>query len=112
MITGEEKLREHYGTLYGNVTGYDGRPTRTQLSRHTELKAELDAAVARGDALLQGLERINSALSRAKLAPVTRISREDWNRRSESGGSGSAGNLGKYQLRAMPQRLETVIRGL
>jgi len=30
-ISGQEKLRERLGTLYGDVSGYDGRPTDSQL---------------------------------------------------------------------------------
>ena len=31
MITGEKKLREHLGELYGAVNGYSGRPTQSQI---------------------------------------------------------------------------------
>ena len=33
MITGEERLRENLSDLYGNVVGYEGRPTQTQIDR-------------------------------------------------------------------------------
>lgn len=45
-ISGEEKLREELGTLYGNVNMHEGRPTASQLNRMATLGAQLDAAVA------------------------------------------------------------------
>jgi len=33
MITGEERLREFLGGLYGDVNGYEGRPTDQQAAR-------------------------------------------------------------------------------
>jgi hypothetical protein len=45
-ISGEEKLREELGTLYGNVNMYEGRPTEAQLTRMGLLQKRLDEAVA------------------------------------------------------------------
>ncbi|MEX2662625.1 MAG: hypothetical protein WD227_11885, partial [Vicinamibacterales bacterium] len=45
-ISGEEKLREELGTLYGNVNMHEGRPTASQLTRMALLETQLDAAVA------------------------------------------------------------------
>jgi hypothetical protein len=33
MITGEERLREYLASLYGDVSGYEGRPSQTQVER-------------------------------------------------------------------------------
>ena len=41
-ITGEERLREKIGTLYGGVISYLGKPTESQLSGITELQKEMD----------------------------------------------------------------------
>ena len=30
-ITGEKRLRERLGDIYGGVMGYDGKPTRSQI---------------------------------------------------------------------------------
>lgn len=46
-ISGEEKLREELGTLYGNVNMHEGRPTESQLTRMATLGKQLDEAVAR-----------------------------------------------------------------
>lgn len=45
-ISGEEKLREELGTLYGNVNMHEGRPTDSQLTRMGVLEKQLDAATA------------------------------------------------------------------
>jgi hypothetical protein len=46
-ISGEEKLREELGTLYGNVNMHEGRPTASQLNRMSTLETQLNEAVAR-----------------------------------------------------------------
>ena len=60
-ISGDARLREELGTLYGNVNGFDGRPTKSQIDRMGVLAAELDAATAAFDAStakeLAGAER-------------------------------------------------------
>jgi photosystem II stability/assembly factor-like uncharacterized protein len=45
-ISGEEKLREELGMLYGNVNAYEGRPTESQLTRLAVLEQQLDSAAA------------------------------------------------------------------
>jgi hypothetical protein len=44
-ISGEEKLREELGALYGNVNMHEGRPTQSQLTRMTVMDAQLQAAI-------------------------------------------------------------------
>jgi hypothetical protein len=41
MITGEERLREHLANLYGEIAGYEGLPTQTQVERTDALTREL-----------------------------------------------------------------------
>ena len=45
-ITGEERIREHVGELYGDVTQYEGRPTNYQVARADSLDHELADVVA------------------------------------------------------------------
>lgn len=45
-ISGEEKLREELGTLYGNVNMHEGRPTASQLRRMAVLESQLQNATA------------------------------------------------------------------
>ncbi|MEM9533547.1 MAG: glycosyl hydrolase [Pseudomonadota bacterium] len=80
MITGEEKLRERLGTLYGNVTSYDGRPSDTQFGRRATLGQELEDALAAGDVMLKSqLAAINERLSAAGLEAITALERDAWN---------------------------------
>jgi photosystem II stability/assembly factor-like uncharacterized protein len=70
-ISGEEKLREELGTLYGNVNGYEGRPTQSQLDRMAVLAAELEAAGRKLDArAARELAALNPLLRKAKLEPL------------------------------------------
>jgi hypothetical protein len=45
-ISGEEKLREELGMLYGNVNMHEGRPTDSQLRRMGVLEKRLAEATA------------------------------------------------------------------
>ena len=45
MITGEERIRELLGQLYGAVTGYDGKPTDYQVARTESLGHELQDVI-------------------------------------------------------------------
>jgi hypothetical protein len=81
-ISGEEKLREELGVLYGNVNGYEGRPTESQRRRMAVLAKQLDAADAAFDATLarEGAA-LNRDLARRKLAPIARPTRAEWDAR-------------------------------
>jgi photosystem II stability/assembly factor-like uncharacterized protein len=82
-ISGEEKLREEIGMLYGNVNGYEGRPTESQLTRMAVLGRDVDAATARLDALFaKDVAAANRSLAGAKgLEPIARLSHEAWEKR-------------------------------
>jgi hypothetical protein len=72
-ISGEEKLREELGSLYGNVNGYEGRPTQSQLDRMAVLGADLEAAGKKLDAHVdKELTAIAPLLQEAKLEPLTK----------------------------------------
>jgi hypothetical protein len=72
-ISGEEKLREELGSLYGNVNGYEGRPTQSQLDRMGVLDAELESAARKFDTHAdKELAALSPLLQRAKLEPVTK----------------------------------------
>ena len=45
MITGEERIRELLGQLYGAVTGYDGKPANYQAARTESLGHELEDVI-------------------------------------------------------------------
>lgn len=70
-ITGEERLREFLSDLYGNVIGYDGRPSQMQIDRAAALSKELDDVIRDFDAWTRKeLPAINTALTKKKLEKV------------------------------------------
>jgi photosystem II stability/assembly factor-like uncharacterized protein len=78
-ISGDEKLREELGTLYGAVNGYEGRPTRSQLDRMAVLADDLEAAGKAFDlAAEKDLAVLNPQLSRRKLEPMARLTAQAW----------------------------------
>ncbi|MDJ0654037.1 MAG: hypothetical protein QNJ40_07790 [Xanthomonadales bacterium] len=80
MITGEQQLRERLGNLYGNVTSYDGRPTKTQFDRRGTLGQELADAMTASESLLgDQLGAINQRLTKAGLDNIAVLDREAWN---------------------------------
>lgn len=71
MITGEERLRENLADLYGNVTFYDGRPSKTEVARTTAIGRELQDVSRSFDAFVaKEIPGINAALASRKLAPI------------------------------------------
>ncbi len=73
MVTGEERLREYLANLYGDVNGYDGRPSQMQIDRTESLGKELADVAKDYDAwVTRELSGINSALTAKKLEPIAR----------------------------------------
>ncbi len=71
MITGEERLRENLADLYGGVTFYDGRPSKTQIARTTAIGRELSDVSRSFDIwVAKELPGINSELVARKLPPI------------------------------------------
>jgi hypothetical protein len=71
MITGEERLREFLAELYGNVNGYEGRPSAAHAERADALSRELGDVVRDFDAwTAKELPALNAALAKKKLEPV------------------------------------------
>src|SRR5262245_10123630 len=87
MITGEERLRENLTELYGNVSGYEGRPTQTQVERADAIARELADVVKEFDHwTATEMARINSSLAGHKLEPIPVMTREEWNSRNVAQG--------------------------
>ena len=81
-ISGEEKLREEIGTLYGNVNVYEGRPTTSQLDRMAVLDSDLAAAFTLFETSFgKGVAAPNAQLAKKKLAPLVVLSRGEWDKR-------------------------------
>ena len=82
MITGEERLREYLGDLYGGVIFYGGRPTQMQIMRTDALGRELADVVKDFDAWsAKELAGINSGLTTKQLPPIQMLAREDWEKK-------------------------------
>jgi photosystem II stability/assembly factor-like uncharacterized protein len=78
-ISGEEKLREELGTLYGNVNGFDGRPTESQINRMGVLGRDLEAAYVKFAAAVdKELSALNAQLRSRKLDALKRLTQEEW----------------------------------
>lgn len=83
-ITGEEKLREEAGALYGEILRYAGKPTQTQMERAAALEAELAKLDTDLEALTgPELAAVNAKLSAAKLQPIVKLSREAWEKKQQ-----------------------------
>jgi hypothetical protein len=79
MITGEERLREYLTGVYGDVNGYDGRPTDSQVARAGALEHELNDVIRRFQTVTgRELPSLNDALQTKKLPPIRVISEEEW----------------------------------
>lgn len=79
LLAGKEKLRERLGTLYGNVTSYDGPPSSTQFDRRDTLGEELAEGMAASEPLLNDqLASINERLGSAGVDTLTALDRDAW----------------------------------
>ncbi len=84
MITGEERLRENLADLYGNVNGYEGRPSQTEVRRAVTIARELADVVKNFDAwAAKELAGLNSALGAKQLEPVKLLTREEWEKKKD-----------------------------
>ena len=91
-ITGEERIREHLGGLYGDVNGYEGRPTDYQVARAESLGHELEDVIADFRKLMEKeLPTINTGLQKKKLEAISVLSEANWERQHEESSAKPAG---------------------
>jgi hypothetical protein len=91
MITGEERIREHLGELYGNVNTYEGRPGDYQVARAASLGRELEDVIVDFRKLTdQQLPPINGGLKKKKLDTITVPTEAEWEKRQQEGSPGKA----------------------
>jgi photosystem II stability/assembly factor-like uncharacterized protein len=95
MITGEERIRELLGQLYGTVNGYEGRPSEYQAARADSLAHELQDVIDEFQRLTQKeLAAANAGLKKKKAEAITVLTEEDWQKkRAAEGTSGSSAGM-------------------
>ena len=92
MITGEERIRELLGQLYGTVNGYEGRPADYQAARADSLAHELEDVIGDFQKLTQKeLPGINAGLKKKKAEAISVLTEADWQKKREAEGSSGAG---------------------
>jgi len=104
MITGEERIRELLGQLYGAVTGYDGKPTDYQVARTESLGHELQDVIDDFQKLTQkDLPGINTGLKKKKLGSIPVLAEGDWQKKKieSSAASGAGMRAAEGQMREM-----------
>jgi len=89
-ITGEERIREHVGELYGYLIQYEGRPTNYQVARADALNHDLEDVVSDFTKLAADLPAINSSLQKAKLEPITIPVEAEWLKEHANSGEAPA----------------------
>jgi photosystem II stability/assembly factor-like uncharacterized protein len=83
-LTGEDRLREKLSEIYGAVTGYRGRPSRTLLDRTEAVERDIASATGTFETVLQReLAALNEGLAKAGLPPLKPLERSAWEARSQ-----------------------------
>src|SRR5580704_7791422 len=97
-ITGEERIREHLGNLYGDVNTYEGRPTDYQVARAESLGRELEDVITDFRKLIdKELSAINAGLQKKKLEAIPVLTEADWAKQHDE----SSAKSGGMELREM-----------
>src|SRR5579864_5677911 len=90
-ITGEQRIREYTTEVYGDVNGYEGKPTAEEIARTEALDRELGDVIKDYDQLTSTqLSGINSALGKKKLQPIQSLSQQQWDKMHADGGGQQA----------------------
>ena len=100
MITGEERLRELLGSLYGDVTGWEGRPTDYQVKRTDALARELEDVASDFRKLTdKELPAINAGLKKKKLETIQVPDEGQWkNQQQRQSASGTTATRGFHEM--------------
>jgi hypothetical protein len=81
-ISGDEKLREELGMLYGNVNVSEQRPTGSQLSRMGVLAKDLVAKEAAFESSLKDHVALDRELDKRQLQPIRPMTEEEWQKKT------------------------------
>jgi hypothetical protein len=105
MVTGEERIRELLGQLYGAVTGYDGKPTDYQAARTESLGHELEDVIVDFQKLTQkDLPGINEGLKKKKLESITVLAETNWQKKQAE--SAAAAGAGVRRAEGQPREMD------
>jgi photosystem II stability/assembly factor-like uncharacterized protein len=98
-ITGEERIREHLGELYGDVNQYEGRPTDQQAARTDAVARELEDVIHDLQKVTGAkLPALNAALQKKKLDPIRVPTEADWERQHQGGAPTPAATAGVREM--------------
>src|SRR5215471_14076724 len=93
-ITGEIRIREYTTEVYGDVNGYDGKPTAEAVARTDALGRELEDVIKDFDQLTsKELPGINNGLKKKKMEPIQTLSQQQWDKMHPEGGGQSSGGM-------------------
>jgi hypothetical protein len=91
MITGEERIRELLGQLYGAVNGYEGRPSEYQAARADSLAHELEDVINDFQRVTQKeLVAANAGLKKKKAEAIPVLTEQDWQKKRVAEGTSGA----------------------
>jgi len=83
-ISGQRRTWEKMLRLYGNVSAYGGRPTRSQLDRLAVLGGEIEEAEQDFRKLISAdLEDLNGKLAKREMAPIHLLTEEEFTARGD-----------------------------
>jgi hypothetical protein len=93
-ITGEERIREHLGELYGDINTYEGKPTDYQVARGESLGRELEDVIVDFRKLTdKELPGVNASLKKKKLEAISVLSDADWEKQHEESSGKPLGTM-------------------
>ncbi len=98
-ITGEERIREHLGQLYGDINNYEGRPGDYQVARAGSLAHELQDVIDDFKKMTDAeLPAINASLKKKKMGAIAVLTESDWKTQHQEGGSSKGTTAGVREL--------------
>jgi hypothetical protein len=92
QITGEVRLREDLGEVYGEVSRFAGRPTLSQIDRASTLGQRVEDVNRSFTEIAATFVRVNEGLKERKLDAIRVLTKEEYDKR-QAGGGASKGPL-------------------
>ncbi len=93
-ITGEERLREFVTQVYGDVLGYDGRPTNDEVARTEALDRELADVVTEFQKMTSDqLPAVNKGLQEKKMDAIQVTPEAEWQKAHPAGAQPQASGM-------------------